>query len=288
MRKNNQQQTCVTCNSAFTGTYCPHCGEKVIDPQEYSLLYFLRNVLKVITHVDNRFWSTFYVLIRKPGWLSRDYLIGRRRPYLNPVQMFLIANFIYFFIQPLTNANGFNTPLITQIKKMPYSPLALSMVKEKIISRETTYDAYEAVYNQKSSTYARTLIFLMIPLLALVLKLLFWKHRRYFVEHLVFSLHFYIFLMVYILIVLIALLQFLVFLMPRVGLALSTPRPAMELAFSAVIYLALFIYFYRAFNTFYNGSRWLNGIRALFLPIFILLITQTYRLVLFLLTYYTT
>jgi len=43
---------------------------------------------------------TFVTLVAHPGLLTREYVCGRRRRYLRPLQVFLMCNALFFFVQP--------------------------------------------------------------------------------------------------------------------------------------------------------------------------------------------
>ena len=190
-------QNCISCGTPLNGRYCAHCGGKVIDKQDYHLKQFLRQVFHAFTNFDANFVKSFILIVRKPGLLTKEYVIGRRKPYLKPVQMFIIANFIYFFLQPYTGVNGFNTPLNTQMNRLTYSSPIKKIVNNRLSQKGISIEEYTEKYNQKSEIYAKSLIFVMIPIFALLVFLLNVKAKRYFVEHLIFSIHFFVFYLFY-------------------------------------------------------------------------------------------
>lgn len=60
--------------------------------------YLVTHFFNDITHFDGKFFSTLYLLLTKPGFLSSEYKMGRRVAYLNPVRMYIFTSFIFFFI----------------------------------------------------------------------------------------------------------------------------------------------------------------------------------------------
>ena len=290
MNNDVDKKVCITCKTNINGKFCSNCGEKIIDKEDYSLKNFLHNVFNAFTNIDSNFIKSFYLLIKKPGFLTKEYLIGRRIPYLKPVQMFLIANLLYFFIQPFSGVHGFNTPLNSQIKKLPYSKIVNKMLKEKISRLNISYDDYEKKYNKKSETYAKTLIFLMIPMFALILKLLYIKSKKYFVEHLVFSVHFFTFFIFYIFILLIIILRsliyFLFIIIPDFIPDFVLQNITVETISIILMFIILFIYFYHSLNYFYGGRKVINALKSSVIPICTLLVIQIYRFILFFITFY--
>src|SRR5665213_1139773 len=86
------------------------------------------------------------------------------------------------------------------------------------------------------------MMFLLLPLFALILKLAFWKNKKYYVEHLIYSFHFHCFLFL-----------FLAFMML---LQLAIPDSwgiGGWLTFLATIYIGWYIY--RSLKTVYHRSR---------------------------------
>lgn len=62
-----------------------------------------------ITHFDGKFFSTLRYLIFKPGFLSREYMMGRRNSYLNPIRMYVFTSaffFLFFFKFVSKNDHG--------------------------------------------------------------------------------------------------------------------------------------------------------------------------------------
>ena len=138
--------------------------------------------------------------IFRPGALTAEHIAGRRRPYLTPLRLFLLCNLVYFVAQPYTGFSGYNTDLRSQIARQGYSEVAglPGRVAERLgveaesyrtLVQTDAFRAYEPLFNQQSSTYARSLVILLIPLLALLLKALL--PRRPLADHLVFATHVY-------------------------------------------------------------------------------------------------
>jgi hypothetical protein len=87
-------------------------------------------------------------------------------------------------------------------------------------------------------------MFVFLPLLALAVKLLYWRPKRYYVEHLLFLIHNHAF--VFLALSILALMKMI----PVVGEHLG--------AVEAFIWLYLLWYLFRAMRNFYQQSRWLT------------------------------
>lgn len=66
-----------------------------------------------ITHFDGKFFVTVKDLFLKPGFLSREYINGRRAKYLHPVRMYVFTSAIFFllFFSLFNIDRAFNTDI---------------------------------------------------------------------------------------------------------------------------------------------------------------------------------
>jgi hypothetical protein len=51
-----------------------------------------------ITHFDSSFFTSIKDLIIKPGFLSKEYMLGRRARYLHPVRMYVFTSAVFFLM----------------------------------------------------------------------------------------------------------------------------------------------------------------------------------------------
>jgi hypothetical protein len=120
------------------------------------------------------------------------YLKGQRKPFTLPLPLFLFANVLFFAVQSMVGAKIFSTPLDAHLHGF-WSPLAQSLVTHHLEARGTTLELYAPVFDQAVALNAKSLIVLMVLPFAAIPPVVFFRRRRPFVVHLVFSLHFYAF-----------------------------------------------------------------------------------------------
>jgi hypothetical protein len=182
---------CPSCGQSSPGRFCSACGEDKRRNKNYSLVGHLGEAFKVVTNIESGFFRSFRALITRPGLLTSEYFAGRRKLYLKPLQLFLFCNIIFFFVQSYTRFNTLSTPLYVHTHRLPYSGYAREKINKVILERGSPYKEYQARFDATIESQSKTMVVLMIPMFALLLQALYWRAGRYFVEHLVFSIHFF-------------------------------------------------------------------------------------------------
>jgi hypothetical protein len=93
--KERVHNNCLNCNAVVQGRFCHICGQENIEPKE-SVWHLISHFFQDITHFDGKFFSTLRFLLFRPGHLSREYMLGRRASYLNPIRMYVFTSAIFF------------------------------------------------------------------------------------------------------------------------------------------------------------------------------------------------
>jgi hypothetical protein len=75
--------------------FCPHCGQENVEPKE-SVGHLVGHFFADITHFDSKLFVTLKDLLLRPGFLTREYVAGRRMSYLNPIRMYIFISAIFF------------------------------------------------------------------------------------------------------------------------------------------------------------------------------------------------
>ena len=98
---------CLNCGAPLHGTFCAGCGQRAVPPHP-TVRELAGDAWHELSGYDGRIMATIRGLTR-PGFLTREYLEGRRAHYLPPVRIYLIVSVIYFVIAasvPETIANS--------------------------------------------------------------------------------------------------------------------------------------------------------------------------------------
>ena len=95
--KERHEKICLNCNSELYGKFCHQCGQENIEPKE-TVWGLVSHFFYDITHFDGKFFSTTANLIRRPGFLPKEYLAGRRARYLHPIRMYVFTSAVFFLV----------------------------------------------------------------------------------------------------------------------------------------------------------------------------------------------
>lgn len=255
-------QRCANCAAPLTGPYCSECGQRH-EHAMHSFWHFMREGLEDFTHADSRLWQTLRALILRPGFLTREFLDGRRARYLPPVRLYLVLSVAFFLIAGiLTSRSSGHTvmvemsPTTGQVTSGQPTPAdaqqACAELRQQMPWLGANRPRFEARCVATIEGNGRTIqesllhnvpraMFLFLPLLGLVMKALYRRPPRLYVEHLLFFVHDQAF--VFLLLAVYALLGAIL------------PAPVTE-AIGAALWIYVPVYFFVSMLRVY-GQGWL-------------------------------
>ena len=292
-------EACGNCGEILRGAYCHGCGQKRLADSDRRLGHLLGQLFAAATDLDGRFWRSLRALLFQPGRLSRDYLDGRRRHWLAPMTLFLLANVLYF-LSPGT-LTDFNLPLSDQMSQV-HSRITNPWVMQRIAERDRALQARRAAlpsarrdavparytladygrdYGAQAGNVGKALIIVHIPFLAVGLALMFRRRRMYFAEHAVVATHLFTFTLFYIQLVLLP----LGWLLDQAGRVDGGLASALVLA----TLVLLGMHYERAVRRVYAPPRWV-ALLAPFVLITVMMLGNLYlyRTLQFVLTFWLT
>ncbi len=310
-----KEKVCLNCGAALIGRYCQECGQENVEPKE-SFGHLLKHFFEDLTHFDGKFFTTLKPLLFRPGFLTRQYISGRRASYINPIRMYLFISAMFFLltatffltskhdeekekkvkkvsairksftgladalneidsttsddtISYITLNNGVKLDDTSRPKTVrAYDSLQALMPKEK---RDGFIERYFVRKTLKTMQYSNEhpddvqhiikekfwhslpyMLFLTLPLIALLLKLLYVRRKEfYYVSHVIFTIHFYCFVF------LLLLVSFTVSEFGYWGSVLGS-----------LLTLSLFIYLFLAMYNFYKQGFGKTLLKYLLLLVF--------------------
>lgn len=79
-----ESDACVNCGAELSGDFCHACGQKRVDAR-LNVLAIASDTCARLTNWDRRILLTLSSMVLRPGAMIRDYVSGKRRPYLSPL-----------------------------------------------------------------------------------------------------------------------------------------------------------------------------------------------------------
>lgn len=211
---------CKNCSAFTSGKFCQECGQAT-HLHVPSAREFLHEFVAHYVALEGKLWKTLALLIARPGFLTLEYIRGRRTRYLEPLRLYLTFSIIFFAVfkfgaieiakyedselpAVVTGADadaGKEIPAPTRperstrperVKSEPniglnshYPYLDKKLKKFGALSR----DEQKAAFKQAFFSYAPYAIFALMPVFAFYLKLLYLGSGRRYGEHFLFALH---------------------------------------------------------------------------------------------------
>jgi hypothetical protein len=207
---------CPNCGHAFTQPvppFCPQCGQegRVRAPR---LAEFVQQLGGAYFSTEGALWRTLKLLLLKPGELTRQYLAGRRKHYVLPLRLYLTISLVTLLLVRLAGS--------VDLEIEPSAPAEVSKATNNLVinmgsgqaglregvffcenlpawvckrfKRRINIDP-KAMASEVSVIKERFLgnlggtMFVLLPTFALWLKLVYFRRKMYYTEHLVFALH---------------------------------------------------------------------------------------------------
>ena len=261
---------CKNCNTQFEGNFCNHCGEKVLKEGDFAIMKLLSQAFDTFTHIDSKLLKTIKLLLFYPGKLSKLYTEGIRVPYMKPFQIFVIINVLFFFL--FANDDIFRVPSYYFFKEN-YDGFK-SLEKARIISEAKGISLTEVahLYDTASTNFAKGFLIFLIPIIALVGKLFNYKQKMEFGKHLIFSTHFFTFILS-------------LFVLSSVFLSLSSSAVFIKTVLM-IIGLCVVMYYAVAQKTFYKNSPLFAALKGIAGTFLIAAIFSIYKMLISVLSLY--
>lgn len=236
---------CLNCDAPLHGEFCSKCGQEA-RPADPTFGAIVGELWSEFVQVDGKVLNTLRALFKRPGFLTTEYLAGRRARYLTPLRLYLLASVAFLALNTVMPATGFHLNLSRDKHlseqqfnaKLDTLAQVVGPAGERIrrgFQRGTKDDA------AFDATFWGALpkgIFLLVPFFALLVWAAFRGAARHYPAHLVFSLHLHAFL-------------FAVF--GAGALAALLPR-TVNLVVQVALLVWTTVYTERAFGAVYGGS----------------------------------
>ena len=82
---------CLNCGRKIphNSQFCPHCGQRTT-VERLTWRVLVHELLQFLTHIEDTFLQTSWLMLVKPGHVISEYLKGRRKLYYTPLSFYLL------------------------------------------------------------------------------------------------------------------------------------------------------------------------------------------------------
>ncbi len=226
----DEKQFCENCGSKLTGEYCSTCGQHNVE-MKLPFKDLLKELIEEVLSFDSRLFHSLIPFLIKPGVLTVEYISGKRAHYISPFKMFFFMSFLYFFTTALVekpdeklqtqNKLGVDSSLtpvradsIITIARKGGTRLTIWKDDSGLVERKYGHRFAAGLNKLRTNPqlffdglhdHTPQVVFLLLPVFALLLKLIYLRSKNYYIEHVVFSFYFHSY--VYLILLLIVLLN---------------------------------------------------------------------------------
>ena len=212
---------CRNCGAPAPDAFCPQCGQETAIALP-TARQFLKEAAGRYVALDGRTWRTLAALLFRPGFLTREYLAGRRRRYIRPARLFLVLSIAMFAlfrlvvdVPLLIDSDAIQVEQGAQAAPESLGDMAIAIdndgnlvvggppgpLTDALKARVARFNALprSAKFEQLiygAMRYGPYAMVVLLPAFALILKLLYLGRRRAhparprrYAEHLVFAAH---------------------------------------------------------------------------------------------------
>ena len=210
---------CSNCNTQLfvTHEYCPQCGQ-INHSLNIPLKHLLAEAAEGVFHFDTKSVLTLNAICFKPGFLTAEFMRGRRVRYVAPVRFYIFISFIFFLVISLPQASQGTSPNV-DMKVDAITFLNISSADLRGLTQQAQLDSAMHTHAIPPTTLNRYIVrqlsrigregqegfnhmllkgvsymmFVLMPLFAAVIFILHRKKAMHYIGTLVFSIHYHSF-----------------------------------------------------------------------------------------------
>jgi Protein of unknown function (DUF3667) len=174
-----ERTNCLNCGKALAGTYCSRCGQKDA-PANPTFRDLIQDLARELLNLDGKTFRSTWLLLTRPGLLTREYFAGRKARYLAPLRLYLVFSVCFFGLSALAGPD----PIFESDEEVEVGALGRIFGLENMSPAE----ANERVTRATSEWMPRAM-FVLVPVCALLVAIVTKGTRRNYPQHLWFALH---------------------------------------------------------------------------------------------------
>lgn len=204
---------CRNCGAPAPELFCPRCGQETAEHLP-SFREFAHEFVLHYLAAEGKLWRTLRALVSRPGYLTLEYLRGRKLAYVLPLRLYLTVSIFFFLIlklsisatnlaadapelqQGIASGNlelevGLGFWSAERHRDGSFScslpQLLCARIEPKLFAPPEELAKLVAGLPHELFGHLSSAMFVLLPLFALYMKAAYW--RRTYGEHFLFALH---------------------------------------------------------------------------------------------------
>lgn len=210
-KKYRSETNCLNCGAEVTGKFCSKCGQENIETRE-NFFHLVGHFISDYLHFDSKFFRSLIPLFTKPGFLTKQYWEGKRVHYIHPLRLFFFVTIVFMistavfynrFGKDIKEKFSFQDDALARLDTVKLSTLPDSSkiflagrkdsvmvkdVKKELAKDKRQLRKFRAGFD-KAFVNLKYVSFFLLPVYALIFKMLFLRRKSFYVDHLVYAMH---------------------------------------------------------------------------------------------------
>ncbi|MBL7766955.1 MAG: DUF3667 domain-containing protein [Chitinophagaceae bacterium] len=160
------EKHCLNCQIPIHGNYCHNCGQANLD-HRHNFFTIIFHYIGDLFHWDHKIFTTAKKLLFSPGMLTKTYIEGARKRYIDPIKLYVFLSAVFFIflhynhqIEDLFQSNkdkaliALNKQYTDQVST--HYILKKIIQKDSILLRDTLVQKRIAYYKQQADSIGQT------------------------------------------------------------------------------------------------------------------------------------
>lgn len=209
MSTDQTDDRCPNCEAPLCGPFCSECGQHQVD-LDRPIREIVTEGLSTLAAFDTRIGRTLWPLVRRPGFLTIEFLAGRRARFVHPFKLYFAFSLVFFLVFSYSDYTIIhaNEPGIVSIMTLESeatgeaNQIGIEGARDPSIGVDDAstdwiseyFAPLEEIAANEPTRFNRLFIdrlskslIILVPMVTVLLQCLYWRPR--FVAHLVFALH---------------------------------------------------------------------------------------------------
>lgn len=279
-KKYREEKNCLNCGTEVMGKFCQNCGQENVEQRD-NFFHMVGHFISDYLHFDSKFFRSLIPLIIKPGFLTKEYWEGKRTRFIPPLRLFFFVTILFVLVTSFFY-NRFGQRLKDSVVNV--DPVVMSEEAKRVATMPDTAKIFVKKWNRTVTAAElrkelegekrrfgkimtgfdnvfknlKYVMFFLLPVYALVFKLLFIRRRPFYIDHLIYAMHLQTF--AYILLAIVLSLPFII------ELDFQTMR--------SIAFFSILIYIGVSLHYLYQQKVWKTFLKSLLATVTLFFITM--------------